>query len=245
MRPSERLKLAEAVALELQKRWTFREIDHYFDACQIDYTSYSHANYGSKRVYSQAVLSSVPDDQIEMIAADLNIIQNGATAGYLEPPQNWKDTNRFKLFISHISADKLIATRLKDALSAYEIAGFVAHQDIHPTLAWQDEIERGLRTMDAMVAVHTKGFSSSFWTQQEIGFALGRGVKVISFKFGEDPTGFVSKHQALPRLNRTASEIAAEIDKLLAADPRTADKLKEAKPARPFLESFQDDDVPF
>lgn len=245
MRPSERLRLAEAVALELQQRWTFLEIDHYFDACQIDHSSHPHGNYGSKRVYSQAVLSSVPDQRVQMIAADLGIVKDGAAIGPIEPPQNWRGTTRFRLFISHISADKIIATRLKDALGAYDIAGFVAHEDIHPTLAWQDEIERGLQTMDAMVAVHTKGFSASFWTQQEIGFALGRGVKVISFKFGEDPTGFISKHQALPRLQRTADEIAAEIDKLLAADPRTAGRLKEAKPASSFSDFDLDDDVPF
>jgi hypothetical protein len=57
--------------------------------------------------------------------------------------------------------------------------------------------------MDAFLAIHTEGFSKSVWTQQEIGFAGARGVKIISFKMGEDPTGFISKHQALPRLNRT------------------------------------------
>jgi hypothetical protein len=48
--------------------------------------------------------------------------------------------------------------------------------------------------MDAFLAIHTPGFKDSFWTQQEIGFAVGRGVKIISFKMGEDPTGFISKH---------------------------------------------------
>jgi hypothetical protein len=61
--------------------------------------------------------------------------------------------------------------------------------------AWQDEVERALFTMDALFAVHTPGFSKSVWSQQEIGFALGRGVKVISFKMGENPTGFISKHR--------------------------------------------------
>ena len=245
MRPSERLKLVEAVAVELQKRWTFFEIDHYFDACQVDHGAHPHANYGSKRVYSQSVLSSVPDNRVQTIAADLGIIRDGSTVASAEPPQNWQITKRFRLFISHISADKVIATRLKDALAAHEIAGFVAHQDIRPTLAWQDEIERALRTMDAMVAVHTKGFSASFWTQQEIGFALGRGVKVISFKYGEDPTGFIGKNQALPRLQRSAEEIAAEIERLLAADARTAGRLKEAKSAEPFSNIDLDGDVPF
>ena len=57
-------------------------------------------------------------------------------------------------------------------------------------------------------------------------------VKVISFKMGEDPTGFISKHQALPRQNRTAEQIAKEINSLLLSDPRTKDRLAEAMEAR-------------
>jgi TIR domain len=245
LRPSERVRLVQSIAIELQSRWTFIEIDHYFDACQVSHRAHPHGNYGSKRVYAQSVLSNVPDSQCQAIAADLGIVQHGATVVPVEPPQNWQNTKRFRLFISHISKDKLIATRLKDALATYEIAGFVAHEDIHPTLAWQDEIERGLRTMDAMVAVHTKGFGGSFWTQQEIGFALGRGVKVISFKYGEDPTGFIGKHQALSRLDRSAEEIAAEINRLLADDPRTEGRLKAAKPTKSFTDLDVEEDVPF
>jgi hypothetical protein len=48
---------------------------------------------------------------------------------------------------------------------------------------------------------------------------------------GEDPTGFISKHQALRRGDRKAEEIAAEIDGILAKDPRTRDKLRAAKDA--------------
>lgn len=63
------------------------------------------------------------------------------------------------------------------------------------------------------------------------GYALGRGTKVISFKMGEDPTGFIGKHQALPRRNRTAEQITKEVDSLLEADPRTKDRLEEARDA--------------
>lgn len=87
--------------------------------------------------------------------------------------------------------------------------------------------------MDALVAVHTPGFSKSVWTQQEIGFALGRGVKVISFKMGEDPTGFISKRQALSRQRRTAEEVAKDIDGLLRGDPLTRDRLDAAQAKTP------------
>jgi len=83
--------------------------------------------------------------------------------------------------------------------------------------------------MDGFIAIHTPGFSNSFWTQQEIGFAVGRGTKIISFRMGEDPTGFISKQQALARRDRTAEEIAREIDALLAEDARTSDRLRDAK----------------
>lgn len=144
----------------------------------------------------------------------------------LESPGNWRGKTKFRLFISHVSAEKEKAERLRECLAPYHISGFVAHQDIHPTLEWQTEIERALQAMDAFLAVHTKGFSSSYWAQQEVGFAIARGVKIISFKLGEDPVGFISKHQALTRLNRSAEEIAGEVHKLLRSDPRTSQRLQ-------------------
>lgn len=224
------MDLAEKIGTELQKRYTYADIDAFFAALNIPTTNLGDwGSTNSKRVYAKAVLARVSEADLIRVADELELVSPGAPAIGVVPPANWKDTKAFRLFISHISKDKLIATRLKSALVRYDIAGFVAHEDIHPTLAWQDEIERGLQTMDAMIAVHTPGFSASIWTQQEVGYALGRGVKVISFKMGEDPTGFIGKHQALPRRNRTAEQIAEELDKLLAADPRTKDRLQEAK----------------
>lgn len=145
------------------------------------------------------------------------------------PPANWSNTRRFRLFISHIAVHKDKATRLKSCLALYGIDGFVAHSDIEPTLEWQVEIEKALRTMDAFIAIHTPGFAASIWTQQETGYAVCRGVKIISLQMGEDPTGFISKQQALSRGDRRAEEVAAEIDRILAKDPRTRDKLRAAK----------------
>jgi hypothetical protein len=65
---------------------------------------------------------------------------------------------------------------------------------------------------------------------------VARGVKIISFKMGEDPTGFISKQQALPRLNRAAEDIAKEVNALLSSDDLTAGRLKYA---------FDANDIPF
>jgi hypothetical protein len=60
---------------------------------------------------------------------------------------------------------------------------------------------------------------------------------------GEDPTGFISKHQALPRRQRTAEQIAAEIDSLLSADELTSAKLLDAKKANGLI--AVEDEIPF
>jgi len=106
-------------------------------------------------------------------------------------------------------------------LDEYGIVGFVAHQDIQPTREWEQEILLALRSMEAFLAVHTKGFAESPWTQQEIGFAIARGVSIVSVTFGEAPTGFLSKHQAILREGRTAEEIAKQVHNILCLDERT------------------------
>lgn len=232
MRALERMDLMERLGTELQGRYTYVDIDAFFATLGVSTDNVdSGGSSNSKRVYAKAVLARLSEADLLRVASELDLSPAGSSPVSSVPPANWKDTKAFRLFISHISKDKAIATRLKSSLARYDIAGFVAHEDIHPTLAWQDEIERGLQTMEAMIAVHTPGFSASIWTQQEVGYALGRGITIISFKMGEDPTGFIGKHQALPRRNRTAEQIAEEIDKLLQADPRTKVRLQQAKDA--------------
>lgn len=239
MRVSERLALVDKIGRELQSRFSYTDIDIFLAEFGVKPPTGVTAN--SKWVYSKAALQGHPDDTLLKIASELELPQGTSIIADTTPPRNWQGTTLFRLFISHISKDKLNATRLKECLAPYGIAGFVAHEDIEPTLEWQDEIMRGLNTMDAMVAIHTAGFSQSTYTQQEVGFALGRGVKIISFEMGEQPTGFISRKQSLPRRRRTAEDIAKEINGLLLDDSRTKEKLQAAQPAKKDL----DEDIPF
>jgi len=232
MRVSVRLDLISKIGRELQSRYTFTELYSYLSAFKIPYMEDGPTN--SKWSYVKAALDNQSDDTIIKIANDLEIDVPEASISAASKkehavPRIWKNSSKFRLFISHLADDKDKATRLKEALNYHSISGFVAHEDIDPTLEWQAEIESGLYAMDAMVAIHTKGFSESYWTQQEVGFALGRSVNIISLKMGEDPTGFISKHQALARKNRKAEVIAAEINNLLHIDPRTKNRLEEAQ----------------
>jgi hypothetical protein len=226
MRASEKMALIDRIGRELQSRFDFFEIDAYLAEFKI---STRGGDWSSKLRYSKAALHGEPTDRIIAIAEDLDIENLPDQDGVSSSPQNWMETTKFRLFISHLAKHKDRAIRLKDCLVPYEISGFVAHEDIRPTLEWQLEIERALNTMDAFLAIHTVGFKDSFWAQQEVGFALGRRVKIISFKMDEDPTGFISKHQALPRKNRTAEQIAEEVDTILSSDPLNSEKLMLAK----------------
>lgn len=97
----------------------------------------------------------------------------------------WQDDG-YRLFLSHKADVKKEVTKVKEQLGIYGVSAFVAHTSIKPTLAWQSEIESALYSMDALVALMTKGFHESYWTDQEVGFALGRHVPVIPVKLGRD-----------------------------------------------------------
>ena len=108
----------------------------------------------------------------------------------------WGDEG-YRIFFSHKAEVKKETSALKERLKLFGISCFVAHEDIHPTKEWQNEIENALFSMDAFVALMTEGFHDSLWTDQEVGVAFGRGVPIISVKLGKDPYGFIGKFQAL------------------------------------------------
>lgn len=83
---------------------------------------------------------------------------------------------------------------------------------------WQTVIESALRTMDVMVALAHEGFCASPWTQQEVGWALGRGVPVLFVRLGEDPKGFPGRWQA-PSPTREAAAVASRIAVWLTEQP--------------------------
>ena len=155
MRASERISLIDKIGRELQAKYRYDEIDTFLSHYRISLPP-ERVGSNSKWIYSKAALNGADDDVIMRIADELGVeVPHAQRIGAL-PPRNWTNATDFRLFISHISKHKDKATRLKDCLAPYAIAGFVAHEDILPTLEWQNEIERALYTMDAFVAIHTE-----------------------------------------------------------------------------------------
>jgi hypothetical protein len=240
MKVTDRLDAMDKIGRELQRRFGYSEIDAYLYQFGINPPPRESVGVNSKWVYSKVALKDASLSTIAQIADDLGIGSLAQLAAQGNPPTIWKGTNALRLFVSHTSKEKLKATRLRDCLRPYCIQAFVAHEDIEPTREWQSEIERALFAMDAMVAIHTPGFSKSIWTQQEIGFALGRGVKTVSLRMGEDPTGFISKHQALSRDSKSAEEVAKQLAQIFGEDERTAERLKQAQAV-----SRLEEEIPF
>jgi len=126
----------------------------------------------------------------------------------------WKD-GFVKIFISHSSKQKLLATQIKNEAGGYGIDCFVAHEDIEPTKDWLREIRYGLASCDCIVALLTKDFRESFYCDQEIGFALQRGILIIPISLEVDPYGFIAPFQRVTAFQKTPTEIVEEIRALI------------------------------
>jgi hypothetical protein len=138
----------------------------------------------------------------------------------------WED-GYLRLFISHLAVEKHYAIELKKALARYEISGFVARQDIAPTAEWQNEIKKALLTCDSLVALLHKGFHASKWTDQEIGYVMGRKRPVCAVLLGEKHYGFIGHHQALHGQGKDARQIAMELFRAFCHNRQTAKRMSE------------------
>ena len=103
-----------------------------------------------------------------------------------------------RIFVSHSSKDKLIATTIKYYLETFfGLEVFVAHEDIIPTSNWPDKIQEELGSCDIFLALITPSFKTSDFADQESGYVLSLGKFIIPVAIGETPYGFLDKIQAL------------------------------------------------
>ncbi len=142
-------------------------------------------------------------------------------------PSFWRK-NMLRLFVSHLATHRAFAGELQEHLFRYGISSFVAHNDIEPTLEWQTQIETALSTCDALVALLHDKFHASNWTDQEIGFAMGRGVPTFAVRLGETPYGFIGRFQAFNGTNKEASKLARELFDCYRKNKQTENQMAEA-----------------
>lgn len=179
---------------------------------------------GDANTYLLQMIQSAPDDTLLALAAHVGF-DLGRPSG-LEPA--FWSKGYFRLFLSHLAVHKDRASALQAAVQRFGISAFVAHTDIEPIKEWQDEIELALSTADALVALLTPDFHGSKWTDQEIGFAMGRSILILSVRLGQDPYGFIGKFQGVEGQNRKPDEIAQQLFDVLLQHKQTRARMTEA-----------------
>jgi hypothetical protein len=226
MNASERIKLIKSITTLLAaENWSIIDLT----LRQFKLPTSNAWSGDNKESYVITMVEEANEEVLLELASHLGI-ESTPRASALTPTF-WKP-GHLRLFISHISEHKPAVADLKNWLHSYNISGFIAHVDIEPTKKWQGEIELALNTADALVAVLTPGFHESKWTDQEIGFALGRGLLVISVKMGLDPYGFMGHEQALPGARELSLPIARQIFEIFLKHKQTQKRMSESLVSR-------------
>lgn len=193
MDKSQKLKLIESIADKLISK-SKHSIKSNLEEFNFEITGWVSMDFIGRKEYVIDKLKAGNIDNILELAKHLEIEID--IRKHEEDSSLWEE-GCFKLFISHLDKNKNFAKEIKEGLKGYGISCFVAHDDIRPTSLWQYEIEKALRTCDGLLAILEPGFHQSSWTDQEIGFAFGRGVVIVSVRIGQDPYGFIGKFQAI------------------------------------------------
>jgi len=179
---------------------------------------------GSPDSYVLKMIEDASDDELVELGEHFGhkIDHQGPTS--LAEPKFWQP-RMMRLFITHLAKHKVFAAQIQASLIGYGISSFVAHNDIEPTSEWQNEIELALATCDALVALLHDDFHASHWTDQEIGFAMGRGVPVFSMRLGQAPYGFIGRFQAFNGHGKSEEELARELFDAFRKNKQTRAKI--------------------
>lgn len=181
---------------------------------------------GSSKSYIIKMMQGASDLQLSGLAAHLSLPGSPKGPSTVDPGC-WQG-GRYRLFISHISKERQYAAKLQTALAARGVSAFVAHKDIEPSAEWQVQIELALASCDGLIALLHDGFDKSKWTDQEVGYVMGRGAFVFSVSLGQVPYGFIGRFQAVPGASRPIVEVADEILRVLKTNKQSAPAIAKA-----------------
>lgn len=221
----DRLSLVDRIGRALQARMSYADITAYLKASGVD-TTKPTSGVNSKWVYTKELLADVPAEVVLRIADELQIPHAYTVTATKETVEaTFWEPQHFRLFLCHLASFKKTTAALQTALRRFGVSAFVAHVDIEPTKEWQDEIEAGLWSMDALAAILMPGFRESNWTNQEVGIAVGRGVLVVPIIRGLDPYGFIGKYQGLQASGKTVPQVAGEVFSILVYSPKTRGRM--------------------
>jgi hypothetical protein len=219
MRATERIKLKTEIIARLQDGTGWDMLESNLEEFGI---FMSHANFGRMDQYLIHALRGISDQTLSELAehVGLSLLSGEIT----DKPSYWREGD-FRVFLSHLAKFKQEASEIQAELDNYGCSSFVAHEDIQVSKEWQNEIELALQTSDCLVALLRPGFHESAWTDQEIGWMLGRKMPTIAVRLGTDPYGFIGSLQAMQGQSKSPKEIGSELLRVFLSNEVTAPKM--------------------
>ena len=161
----------------------------------------------------------------------------------------WRTDLSARVFLSHQHANRFFVGQVKTLLAdRFGVDAFVAHDDIAPSKEWRSVVKVALRSCHALAAFLDGNFHASQWCDQEVGWAIGRGVPIIPIRERATdrkvvgPGGFLDEHQDVlvepGHDERPSPWTAAEgIFRVLVTDPRTRESVGVAALVEAFVKS--------
>ncbi len=159
---------------------------------------------------------------VDLFEYTTTMLQEHVAATAPPPPEDiirvWGPDHKTRVlaFLSHRAQHKREVAQVKQHLESHGVRCFLAHEDVVPTLEWQNEITLALSSMELFIGFVTEDFHEGAWTDQEIGYAYRRDVPRVFVKLGHrDPAGMVAKEQALSaNWDNAAERILEQLKKL-------------------------------
>ena len=125
-----------------------------------------------------------------------------------------------KTFISYVSGISRLAGRIKEYLDEYGFNCFLAHEDIEPQSDWPKEIEENLEECDLFLPLLTPRFRTSFYCQQETGYAYRNRVEIVPILISATPLGFIANLQGIKFKRKRFDESCWKIVEHVAQNKR-------------------------
>jgi len=139
---------------------------------------------------------------------------------YYVPSTPKREGEKIEVFLSYSNRDKELAGKIAKLLEEKGIDVFLAHEDIEISKEWREEILKHLRNCNFLIALLTPNFKDSTWTNQETGFAFGKGVKIIPLIVGNTTNslidfGFLESFQGIHIEDNDLSKYIEKILKII------------------------------
>ncbi|WP_166784008.1 toll/interleukin-1 receptor domain-containing protein [Cryobacterium suzukii] len=210
--------------LDNDKDWDYRRVN----LLLIEYGCEPLGGYNNENFAFEDSIKNAADADLLEIFSIITGVEPAVAQGQIEDAESsiWS-SGYVRVFLSHSAHHKQFIGQVADELAVSGIHAFVAHDTMEYEQPWQDQIESGLRTMQAFVALVHPEFLTSPWCQQEVGWALGRGVPRYVIRYPVDPAGFIGRTQWPQGNDLSARQVAALILGWVSRIPEFSDQIVE------------------